>query len=159
MVTISKATYISNIWKNFYDILSNATTGVKTVTLADASTQTVQTYTGSFPDSEANQRSSYPILVIETPTISEDDFTLTKSNVEGTITIEIYTTKSESAELFLDAIRDKIETNKDDLANLGLKPLRVDSNDNDSFMRGEIKLHFKSITFKFNYRYTKTRAY
>jgi len=159
MVSISKQTYISNIWKNFYDILSNSSTGVTTVTLADESTQTVQIYTSSFPDKESNQRSSYPILVIETPIISEDDFTLTKSNVEGTINVEIYTTKSESAELFLDAIRNKIETNKDDLATLGLKPLRVDSTDNDFIMRGEIKVHIKSITFKFNYRYTKTRAW
>lgn len=159
MVTISKSTYISNIWKNFYDILSDATNGVKTVTLADATSQTIQTYTSSFPDRSTDDRSDYPIIIVNSPKTPEDKFTLGKERVTGTIKIDVYSTKSEASELFLDAIRNKIETYKDDLAALGLKPIKVEDTDGDSFMRGEIKLHVKSIIFAFEYKYTKTRAW
>ena len=159
MVSISKSTYISNIWRNFYDTISHTTTGVKTVTLADESTQTIQTYTSAYPDIDLNEKSDFPLIVIESPKVSEEDFTLGKSRVSGTIRIEVYSTKSEASELFLDAIRDKVETNKDDYAALGLKPVRLEDTDQDSFMRGEIKVHMRAVVYNFEYKYSKTRAF
>jgi len=92
MVTINKATLSSNVWETFYDrILANVTS----VTLSDSTTRTVKTVTGSFPDKAVDSdkpTSDYPIIVINTPTISWDgppSFSLTKKKAMISINIEI----------------------------------------------------------------------
>lgn len=154
-MVISKSTLCSSIFETFYDTLSTVTS----VTLSDSSTVTIQTYTSSFPDKDVVTKSDFPILVVNSPTLSWDDFTFTKKWADATITIDIFTTKSEAADKFIDAINDKIETSRKTYRDLGLNFVNLDSVSTDQFFRGKIKVHVKSATFKFRYAFTKTRTY
>jgi len=152
MGTISKSTVVDNVWKEFKDDITEVTT----VTLTDSTTQTIQTYTESFPQSVIDEKSDYPIIVIEPPRISWDEFTLTKKTADGTIRIETYSTKAEAADRFLDAIIDTIETNRANLRTSGLYKINLEGTDNDNFTRGDIRIHMRSATFTFKYNFTKT---
>ena len=144
-----------DIWEAFYDRMGSVTT----VTLDDTTTQTIKTRTSSFPDTEIDAKADYPILVVQSPVCPTDPFTFGKTEVNGTIRIEVYSSKAETSDMFLAEIMDKVETYKDDFATLGLKRIDVENTDSDMFMRGEIKVHMRSATFRFKYKYSKTRAW
>jgi len=153
--TVTKTDIIGAIFRDFYDTAK----GVTSVTLADASTSTIVTYTASFPDKTATSRSSYPILIVTPPEIDWSYFTLNKTKASGSIDIEIYTTKSESADLFADAIQTIIETNKRTLREYGILDLTLSSISPGEDFHGDIKLHIRTLTFTFGFIFDKTRGY
>ncbi len=154
-MAINKSSFLPDIWEAFYDRMASVTI----VTLDDETTPTIQTRTSTFPDTEIDAKSDYPILVVNSPSCPTEPFTFGKSEVPGTIRIEVYATKAETSDMFLAEIMDKVETYKDDFATLGLKRIDVDSTDSDMFMRGEIKVHMRAAIFSFKYKYSKTRAW
>ena len=152
-MSISKSTIISGVFENIYDRLANVTS----VTLSDTTTSTIQTRTGAFPDKDIDDKSKYPILVVNSPDISWEEFTLTKKQVNGTFAVDVYTTKSESSDLFIDAIINSIETYRATLGNTyGLVMVNLESTDYDMVMREAIKVHMRTCTFSFKYKFTKT---
>ena len=154
MPALTKSTVSAAVFGNIYDRIS---TNVTSVTLSDSTTSTIQTYTASFPDKEMDTKSNYPICVINTPSLSWENFSLTKKQVVGTFDIDIYTTKAESADLFSDAIINSIETYRFTLGNTDkMVWVNLESTDYDSVMRGKIKVHVKSCTFSFNFKFTKS---
>lgn len=156
-MTISKSTLSSDIWSAFYTRVKDQ---VKTVTLSiSPGNQTIQTYATSYSDVDFSSRSNFPILVISTPKIPQEQFTQTKTQVNGTIELEIYTTNSQAADKFIDAINDAIETYKKDFADLGLTRLEVDDTDDDFVEHGNIKVHIRTTRWKFNYHYDRTGAF
>ena len=153
-MTLSKATVVAGVWELIYDRM---VADVTLVTLKDASTSTIQTYTGAFPDKEIDTKSKYPICIINSPDISWKDFTLTKKQVNGTFSIDIYTTKAESADLFIDAIINSVETYRETLGNTyGVVGVNLESTNYDMVQREKIKVHMRSCTFTFKYKFTKT---
>jgi len=153
MAVLTKSTVVQAVFKNIYDrMVANVTS----VTLSDATTSTIQTYTGAYPDKDFDTKSNYPICVIASPNLSWEPFTLTKKQVNGTFTIEIYTTKAESADLFLDAIINSIETYRDTLGNTDkMTFVNLQSTDYFQNMRGKMKIHMRSCTFTFKFSFTK----
>ena len=125
---ISKTSIVENVWRNFYDRIKDQVTSV---TITGDKVVTVQSYRGSFSDEAFENRSDLPFIVIDSPRFSTDYFTMGRSQLSGNIDLEIYTTQSESAEMFL----------------------------SDMVQRGEIKIHMRRITFRFVYRYDKTNAF
>jgi len=119
----------------------------------------VQTYTSQYSDVTFNSRSNYPIIVVQTPTFSHEYFSLGSSVAEGTIDISIYTTNAQAADRFLDAINNSIETYKDDLREVGLRFVDLVGIDTDMFERGHMKIHRRTVTWRFNYIFAKTIAY
>jgi len=156
VTNVTKSTIVQSIWNNFYDRIS---ANVKTVTLVDSSKQTIQTYTAAFPSKSFDSKDNFPILIIDTPKFSTDFYTLTRSIVDGNIDIEIYTTKSESADKFVDAIFNSIETYKNDLRGGGIKMIELNSVDFDMFERGRMKIHMRRLNFTFQFVYDKTKTY
>ena len=154
-MAISKATVGSDIWEAFY----NALNGNISVTLSDSSTSTVQTYTGAFPDKDIDVTSKYPILVIENPSLNWTDFTLTKKYVEGNILIEIYSSGAEAAQKLTNDVIETLETNRYNFTALKLLFVNLESQNYDSFMRGEMKIHKQGTTFSFKYPFTTTKVY
>ncbi|RLD42761.1 MAG: hypothetical protein DRI86_11095 [Bacteroidetes bacterium] len=133
--------------------------GVSSVTLSDSTIQTIKFYSAAFPDREFDTKSDYPILIVNSPDIDWEDFTFTKKWLNGTITIDIFTTKAEAADLFIDAIINTIETNRKELRDAGLVYINLESTSKDEFFRGKMKIHVKSCTFSFRYVFTKTNTY
>ncbi len=157
MVTITKATLVSTIWKNFRDRIVDQ---VKNVTLSiSPGSQTVQTYASSYSDVDFSSKSNFPILVIESPKVPQEQFTQTRTQVNGTIDLEVYATNSQAADKFLDAINDAIETYKKEFADLGLRMLELDDTDSDFISHGKINVHIRTTKWKFSYKYSRTRAY
>jgi len=150
---LSKSTITQKIWENVYDRLKD---NVSSVSITGSQTITIQTWTNSFPDKELDTKGDYPILVVNSPTISWEKFTFRKKQVNGNIVIDIYTTQSESADKFTDAIIDSIETYRDDLKDVRITDVVLDSTDRDSAFRGVFKVHLSSINFSFKYIFTET---
>ena len=156
MVAIDKSEITQDIWKNFFDILNN---NVSDVTATDNSVHSVQFYASAFPDKVADSKSSYPIVLVESPNLSWEDFTFTKKWVNGTITLDVFSTKAEVTDKMIDDVINLVETARDSLRDLGLMNVSLDSTDKDEFFRGQIKVHVKSATFTFRYIFTKTQTY
>lgn len=155
MVLLTKSTIVQAVFGNVYDRISS---DVTSVTLSDATTSTIQTYTGAFPDQEIDTKSKYPICVINPPEISWENFSLTKKQANGRFTIEIYTTKAESADLFLDAIMNSIETHRFTFGNTDkMTRVNLEGTDSDHIMRSSsMKIHMRSATFTFRFQFTKS---
>jgi len=154
MAALTKATVSQACFTTIYDrMVANVTS----VTLTDSSTSTIQTYTGAFPDKDIDTKSVYPICVINTPSFKWTDFTFTKKQVEGSFTVDIYTTKAESADLFLDAIIESIETYRATLkSTYNMEWVNLESTDSAHEQRGKMKVHMRSCTFNFKFQFTKT---
>ncbi len=156
MVTITKPTIIQSVWKNFFDIVND---NVSDVTATDNSVHSVQFYSSAFPDKKITTSSSYPIVLIESPEVEWEDFTLTKKWVNGTITLDILSTKAEVSDKMIDDMINLVETARDDLRDLGLSFVNIGSTSKDQFFRGQIKVHMKSAVFNWRYIFSKTQTY
>jgi hypothetical protein len=157
MVVIAKSTLVSNIWENFYDRIKAQVTSV-TLSISPGS-QTVQTYTSSYSDVNFSSKSNFPIIVINPPRVTQEQFTLGKTQVNGEIEIEAFATNSQAADKLLDAINNSIETYKGDFADVGLHMLELDDTDNEFIEHGNIKVHRRRARWRFVYRYSRTTAY
>jgi len=151
-VAITKTNIIQAVWENIRDRLAD---NVTSVSITGSVTVTIQTYTGAFPEKVANSKSSYPILVVNAPEIDWEPFTLKKKWANGTFTIDIYTTQAESADKFLTAIINSIETYRDSLKQTGkMSFVNLESTGSDHITRGGFTIHNRSCTFSFKYIFT-----
>jgi len=146
MVQVSKSSVIENIFKNFYDLVS-AITGFSTIVYP------------AFPNITMDQKSDYPIIIINSPEISWDTLTFGKSLLEGSLTIDIYTTSAKTTDQYASDVSDKIETSKYTLAQVGLRQINLSGTTTDMAEHGKIKVHLKSLTFEYKFYFTKTSAF
>ena len=157
MVEITKSTIKSSIWRNFYDRIKSEITTIS-ISISPGS-QTIQTYASSFSDVDFSSKDNFPIILINTPKVPQEQFTFKKTQVNATIDIEVYCTNSQAADKFSDAINEAIETYKGDFADLGIHMLELDSTDDDFSENGNIKVHMRRSRFKMNYKFSRTGAY
>lgn len=156
MRMVSKTQLVPEIWRLFYDrlkaqVTSCSITGSKTITIAN--------YDANFSDPAFEDKTYYPVIVVNTPSVPTDRFTSGKDIVEGSITIDIYTNQSESADKFISQIQNAIETYRGTLANNGLRQIKFGSINSDMVLRGTIKIHLRSLPITFKNYYNRTIAY
>ncbi len=157
LTNLDKTNTVSTVFGNIYDRLN---TDVTSVTITGSVVVTIQTYTNSFNENLINSKSNYPILILNSPeTEDSEDFTFTKKRDTGTFTIDILTTQKEAADKFVDAIKDSIETYRDDLRGVGMESVNFRNTTTDDFTRGKFTIHSRSITFEYKFTYTKTKVY
>lgn len=157
MVSISKSTIVSSIWRNFRDrIVSQVTTITMSVS---PGSQTIQTYASSYSDIDFTSKSNLPIIVINSPRVPTEQFTFGKTQVNATIEIEVFCTNSQAADKFLDAINYAIETYKHEFADLGIQMLDLDDTDDDFLPQGDFNVHQRMCRWRFNYKHDRSRAY
>ena len=154
--SVTKNSIIPDIWKNFYDRIKDQVT---TVEITGANTITIQNYVSSFPDQLIDSKSDYPIIVVDDPKTPTGVLTAGKTRIDGDITIGVYTTQAESASKFLSLIIDSIETYKGDLSKVGIKNIEIIDTAQDSHSRDKIKLHYRRVTFSFEFFYNKTTGF
>lgn len=145
--TVVKSTLVENIYKNFYDLIS-AISGFSTVV-----------YPAFHENINLTDKASYPIIVIDSPEIGNAPFTFGKGIVDGTISIDIYTTSADTADQYASDVIDGIETSKGTLAGLKLKQVHLNYTQKEIVLQGEIRVHHKMLTFKYKFYYTKTVTY
>ena len=155
---LTKSTIIQNTFTNIYDRLAD---NVTSVTITGAAVITIQTYTNSFNEKMISEKDNYPILIVNSPTIEREiDWTLTKKKAFCSFTVDILTTQKEAADKFLDAIKESIETYRDNLRNPGdMLVVNFRDTDTDDSQKGAFMVHMRSGTFTFEFIYTKTRTY
>ena len=150
---ITKSTISSKIFKNFYD-------RVKSITSVNISispgTQTIQSYLSSYNDVDFSSKDNFPIIVVNSPRVPQEQLTFKKTQVNGTIEIEVYATNSQAADKFQDAINEAIETYKYEFAQVGLVMIELDDTDSDFVEHGKIKVHIRTSRFRFQYKFART---
>lgn len=145
-VTVDKSTVIENIYKNFYDLIVSIT-GFTTIVYPE------------FPDVSLTTESSYPMVILDSPEISWEPFTFGIGVLDGTISVTVYTTVPKDTDQYASDISDKIETSKHTLAGVGLRDVQLEPTDKDFVPHGKIKVHFKTLTFRYKFYFTKTVAF
>lgn len=154
---ITKSTIPTTIWKNFYDRIKDQVT-TTTISISPGS-QTIQTYASSYSDIDFSSSSNFPLIVIDSPRVPQEQFTIGYTQVNGTIDIEVFATNSQAADKFIGLINNAIETYKTDLAGVGLTMVELDDSDNDFFEKGNLKIHSRRSRFTFNYKFSRTRGF
>ncbi len=149
---INKSTIIGDV----FDTLIARLKSVTTVTTKVSDVFTIQTYTSSFPDKEIDNKSSYPILLLEPPDIKWGDFTFKKKKAKGSFNIHIYCTNLEASNLFIDKIINSIETYRTTLSSLNMTFVQLADTSYDNVQRGGFKVHRRSCVFDFQYTFNKT---
>lgn len=146
-VTVSKSTIVENIFKNFYDLIN-------------ASSSFTNKIYPAFPEGfNIDDKADYPVFILESARLNEEQFTFGKSYVDGTIVFDIYTSDAKTCDEYTSDAKDKIETDKYTLATLGLKMVFLDSNDKEVVQRGKINVHHMTLRWRFRFYYDKTSAY
>lgn len=145
--SISKSTIIENIYKNWYDILN-----------------TVSAFTNKiYPEFHDNisltNKSSYPIFILDSAEISEEQLTMKKTEVSGTISFNIFTTTPKDTDQYTSDAKDKIETSKTTLSSYGIHKVFLENTDKDVVLQGKIKVHIKTLNWRFIVHHDKTFAY
>ena len=156
MVTITKATISNAIFKNFYDRVKSVTS--VNISISPGS-QTIQNYLSSYSDVDFSSKDNFPVIVVNSPKVPQEQFTLGKTQVNATIDIEVYATNSQAADKFRDSINNIIETYKKEFADLGITMLELDDTDEDFVEHGKVKVHIRTSRFKFQYKFLRTRAF
>ena len=146
MVVVSKSTVVENIYKNFYDLV-NAITDFDEIVYP------------AFPYVVIDDKSDYPIVIINSPEVSWETFTFGTSLLEGTISIEIYTTSAKTTDQYTSDVSNQIEISKRTLATNNLRQVNLESTDTASASHGKIRVHMKTLTFNFKFYFTSTPAW
>jgi len=145
-MAVSKATIYENIFKEIYDLVV-AISGFSSIVFP------------SFPESVLDASSDYPVVVIESPDVSWDTFTMKKNILNGTIAIDIYTTTAKDTDVKSSAVNNKIELSKTTLATAGLQKVHLESTTSDMVLHGKIKVFIKTLTFAYMFTSAKARAF
>lgn len=146
-MTVSKSTVKTDIFKEFYDIIN--------LNVADTHSPVRPKWIYSaFPDRDISTRSNYPVLVINSPILTETALTFKKGTYNFVISVDFYHTSSKVTDEKSDEIREAIETNKPSLAALGLSLVKLEDCPVQSIYHGSLKLHFATLTFtgKFHFK-------
>jgi len=146
----AKSTIDSDVWRLFYDRIKAQVTSVN---ITGPATITIQNYGSDFPDNLIDKSSEYPILLVEDPILPTERDTLGRDKMNGYITVTIFTTQKEAGSKFISAIRDAIETYRPTLSINSITEVFPQETQYDNVKRGQIKIHMKSITFNFKFRY------
>jgi hypothetical protein len=161
-ISVAKASIIEDIWKIFYDrevAIVTSVTGLSCTMPDGTHTASIKTYASSFNDKILSNISNYPIIIVESPGINSEYYTVGKDKYIGDIDVEVYANQAETADKFLSKIIDAIETYRLDLRNAGIKS--QDNNfltgtDKDNYTRGDIRVHMRRATFSFELYFNKT---
>lgn len=155
MIDVNKVSIQNDIVRNFTEVMKTVTS----VTSSDSVVQTIQYHGESVPDSVISGKTSYPIIIIEPALINWTQFTMTKKQVSGTIKLEVYATRNQSADLFIGKMINAVETSKPTFRTNGLSMVELDDTDFDNEkMVGDIKTRQREATFRFTYRFEQTRV-
>ena len=146
-MTISKSTLIENTHQEFYTLF-NSITGF-----------TGKVYP-AYPYLDldgASTKASYPIFVLESPDFDTwENFTLNKLRIEGSITLDIYTTSAKTCDEYASDAFDKIETSIKTLRALGLEFIELDGMTKDMANKGKLNIHLKTIKWRFKFVFSRT---
>ena len=140
-MSISKSTILENVFKIFYD---------------DLATLTSFSIYPAFPYKDISSKSSYPIMVLESPDVSWENFTIKRKKVSGSIDFEINTTDAKTCDQFASDAINHIETQTRNLRTEGLINVQLEGMSKSIEQKGELNIHNKIITWSFEFIFDKS---
>jgi len=161
MVYIDKTEIIADVYKSFFDLLSNQTNIPDTQVPARSKFWFAAWPDCMYSDSVSNEtfKTSLPLGIIEISLDNWDEFTLTKKAANVNIRIEWYTTKGENVDKYSDLIVKVVEQNRLQFTNDGLRNVNLTSVSKDTVLRGAMKIHIARINFTGKVYFTKTQTW
>jgi hypothetical protein len=161
MVTIDKTEIVADVYKSFFDLLSNQTNIPDTQTPARTKFWYAAWPDCMYSDTVTNEtfKTSLPLGIIEVSLDNWDEFTLTKKTANVNIRVEWYTSSAENVDKYTDLIVKVIEQNRTQFCNDGLRFVNLRSATKDVAIRGSMKIHIARINFNGKVYFTKTRTW
>ena len=142
---ISEDTITSDIWNAFRTIFNS----LGSVTIQDGSTITIKNISSGFPDEVFQNKSNYPLLVLESPDFDTIPLTFRGQEYTSRITLEILTNQGESADKFKDKALKAVRDNLSTLNSSGIDEVEVDDTASDNYDRNKMKIHSRKIVWRF----------
>lgn len=147
---VTKQTITHGIYTNFYDLLS-AIDGTNSLFS--------NRIFASMPDVNLAEQSSYPIMILESPETSLEQFDMGRNITEGTIVLNVFAATAPMRDQIIDKVIYAIETNKGILATKNIRQVFINKITMEQVARGKIKVNYCSIPIKFKFYSEKTFAY
>lgn len=146
---ITKSSIFSSFYKIFYNrIIAN---------VADIRSPARNKYVyPAFPSNLIDNSDSYPIIIINSPEISWDKFTLTKKWAMATIDIEVFVTKQEQLDSMSDSILAAIEGSYPTFDGIQIRMVQQTGSTTDHIIRDQITIHNKVLTFTCQWSFSRS---
>jgi hypothetical protein len=154
---ITDSNLFRNSWKTIYNIINDNITDPIAGTRKDAkgNLSTKWVYT-DYPD-EHFLRSAYPRITVGTPRINRfKDITFGSSAITDVIIeipVTIFSTRKDQLEQIADDVQRTIYNNKNTIYSQGLEMQEMPRAIDATYIIEDIKIHSKTITFRFQYLY------
>jgi len=153
---VARANITRDIYNNFYNMI----TANITDTQSPARTATSWCFS-TWPQDKGNNKSDYPIIIINPSMVSTSNRTMTRTQINGSLSIEIYMAGDKSAKYaddLLDQIINILRQNKyTNLRNTGLlHKAEISDTSADVIMHDRLKVHIRSATISFEYVFNDT---
>jgi hypothetical protein len=146
-IQVTKSAIWEQVFRNFYSILDGHASFTNKIFPA-------------FPENfDIDDKGDYPVCILNSAKLSEEQFTFGQSHVDGTIQFEIYTSDAKTCDEFSSDAKDQVETSKDTLATVGLRQVFLDDSDKIVVQRGKINVHNMNLVFRYRFYYNKTSAF
>jgi len=153
MTTVSSDKINSNIWKNFRDLIKNNVISVtiQGSTGADTKTVLIQDVLNSYPDEVKGTSSSYPIIIVNSPTKRTNSLTYRNKLVPGSIVIEVFAVQKEAIDKIMDKINDVVLDNESVLNTAGIENINIMDEDSSPDILNGMKVHRGMVNWGFEY--------
>jgi|LSQX01.3.fsa_nt_gb serine protease inhibitor ecotin len=150
MEQITQDSLTTSSWRNFYDTLKN---NVTSVTVTGIGAVTIQSYVASYTDKMLDSKTSYPILIVNSPEFSFNPLTFRSKETEARIEVEILCNQAVTADLFKDRIQKVIRDNESTLRGYGMDEVELDDTASAFYTRGNINVHSRKLVWRFKFAF------
>lgn len=141
-MTITKAYLYSSIYKLFYNTIFD--------NLTNPHTGTTKYIYPAFPLNKVEDKDTYPLLVINSPDIKEEEFTFEDTEYQGEIKLTYFDTSVKDTDTYKDKILNCIENRtKTHFEANGIEFLKMEASPTTNFDHGAVKGHKFDLDFSF----------
>jgi hypothetical protein len=145
MVVIDKDSVSSNTWETVYDELNTY--------VSDPKSRGVKWIFGAYPDVKSKKFPGFPVIVIESPSISLGHESIGKAFYGWgiSISVSIYTDWAQHVDQIFDQIMVSIREHEKELEQQGLYLQNSDTSDISALDFDGNRVYLKTIVFRFKY--------
>jgi hypothetical protein len=152
VMAVSPNSILPNVFKTFYDLISENYPDPSTTARNPSCTQFIFS---SYPEADIDDnRVKFPLIIIEPADMKNEPFTQTKKKSDIDLTIRCFDTRMEMADKMLNRILTILDSNIWYLKNQkNLHYLTVDNTDTDWYYRQGTRVHIRYADISMQYIY------
>jgi hypothetical protein len=146
---ITKSKVFSSLYKIFYHIISQNVTDTHSPARS-------KWWYPAFPDNLIDNKDSYPIIVINSPEVNWEKFTMHQKWNMCEIDIEAHVTKQSELDDLADQIVDAVESKYTTFRDIKIRMVNLDNTETNHVIRDQITIHSKVLTFTCQFSFTRS---